>query len=229
MADVSPYDVVVPAYNAQGTIAECLASILGQTAKPATVLVVDDGSTDQTAAIVAGFGPAVSLVRQQNAGPGAATTAGMTICISPAFAVLDRADLWLQEKLAFQIEHLALNPECAGVFGKTRHFRDGELLDTVEDGWSRTTMAIRREVFQTVGAIVDPPGRRGEMIDWMARAREAGFRLDMADRIVAHRRIHPGSLTFTRAPEKDVGYLHVARQAILRRRAAELAKSDEKP
>lgn len=229
MADVSPYDVVVPAYNAQGTIAECLASILGQTAKPATVLVVDDGSTDQTAAIVAGFGPAVSLVRQQNAGPGAATTAGMTICKSPVIATLDADDLWLEDKLAFQLEHLALNPECAGVFGKTRHFRDGELLDTVEDGWSRTTMAIRREVFQTVGAIVDPPGRRGEMIDWMARAREAGFRLDMADRIVAHRRIHPGSLTFTRAPEKDVGYLHVARQAILRRRAAELAKSDEKP
>ena len=109
MADVSPYDVVVPAYNAQGTIAECLASILGQTAKPATVLVVDDGSTDQTAAIVAGFGPAVSLVRQQNAGPGAATTAGMAICTTPASAVADTPRKRFNKTMISLPDHLARN------------------------------------------------------------------------------------------------------------------------
>ncbi len=228
MADFPAYDVVVPAYNAQGTIAECLRSILGQTVKPARVIVVDDGSTDQTAEIVGAFAPEVCLLKQANLGPGAATTAGLLVCTSPVIATLDSDDIWLEDKMAFQLAHFAAHPDCAGVFGKVRHFRDGKLLDAVEDGWTRTTMAVQRRVFETLGAIVDPPGRRGELIDWMARAREADFRLDMANRIVAHRRIHPGSLTFTRAPGNDVGYLHVARQAILRRRAAEQAKLDEK-
>ena len=78
-------------------------------------------------------------------------------------------------------------------------------------------MMIRREVAETVGSIVDPPGGRGEMIDWIARAREAGLTLDMLDEALALRRIRPGSLSYGRDPARDRGYLQVARLAMQRR------------
>lgn len=77
-------------------------------------------------------------------------------------------------------------------------------------------MAIRRETADTIGPIRDPVGGRGEMVDWIARVREAGFRLDMLDDVLALRRIRPGSLSYGR-DIRDRGYLQVARQALLRR------------
>jgi hypothetical protein len=55
------------------------------------------------------------------------------------------------------------------------------------------------------------------MIDWIARAREAGFVLDMIDEVLALRRIRPGSLSYGRDAARDRGYLEVARLAMLRR------------
>ncbi|RUW66604.1 glycosyltransferase family 2 protein, partial [Mesorhizobium sp. M4B.F.Ca.ET.049.02.1.2] len=64
---------------------------------------------------------------------------------------------------------------------------------------------------------VDPPGGRGEMIDWIARVREAGFALDMLDEVLALRRIRPGSLSYGRDAARDRGYLEVVRAEMLRR------------
>lgn len=77
-------------------------------------------------------------------------------------------------------------------------------------------MVIRKEVAATVGPIMDPVGGRGDMVDWIARAREAGFRLDMLDDVLALRRIRPESMSYGR-DNRDRGYLQVARQAMLRR------------
>ncbi|RWF52772.1 MAG: glycosyltransferase family 2 protein, partial [Mesorhizobium sp.] len=60
-------------------------------------------------------------------------------------------------------------------------------------------------------------GGRGEMIDWIARVREAGFALDMLDEVLALRRIRPGSLSYGRDAARDRGYLEVVRAAMLRR------------
>jgi hypothetical protein len=60
------------------------------------------------------------------------------------------------------------------------------------------------------------PGRR----DWLARAREAGFRLDLLSQVLVRRRVAPGSLSHGRDALKDRGYLHVARERILRMRRA---------
>ncbi|RUY66189.1 glycosyltransferase family 2 protein, partial [Mesorhizobium sp. M7A.F.Ca.CA.001.05.1.1] len=76
---------------------------------------------------------------------------------------------------------------------------------------------VRQEVVQSVGPIIDPPGGRGEMIDWIARVREAGFLLAMLDDVLALRRIRPGSLSYGRDPARDRGYIQVARLAMQRR------------
>jgi glycosyltransferase involved in cell wall biosynthesis len=223
------YDVVVPAYNAAATITECLHSIIAQSIAPNAIIVVDDGSTDQTAEIVNGFGSNVRLIRQNNRGPGAATTAGMLACRSTVIATLDADDLWLADKMAVQLAHLKNNHHCDGVFGRLQTFRNSSLNETTEDGWCRTTMAVHRRAIEKVGPVIDPPGRRGEMIDWIARARECGFLFEMLNAVVAYRRIHPASLTYHRSKAADAGYLNVARQAILRRRAKEVGQPKDLP
>ncbi|RVD68865.1 glycosyltransferase family 2 protein, partial [Mesorhizobium sp. M4A.F.Ca.ET.029.04.2.1] len=190
-----------------------------QTIAADAVVVVDDGSTDDLEAAIAIADIPVRLLRQDNAGPGNATTRGMAALSTPFIATLDADDLWLPTKIELQLAHLERSPRTAGVFAHARNFRQ-DRPDLPEagttPGWFRTTMVIRREVAEAVGPIVDPPGGRGEMIDWIARAREAGFVLDMLDEVLALRRIRPGSLSYGR-DARDRGYLEVVRAAMLRR------------
>lgn len=217
---MSGYGVVIPAFNAAATIAETLRSITAQTVQAETIVVVDDGSTDDTVAVIEALKLPVRLLRQENAGPGSATTRGIAALSTPFVATLDADDLWLPTKIERQLAHLNRLPGTSGVFTHWRTFRDDrpEVPEvTSVAGWSRTTMLIRREVADAVGPIVDPQGGRGEMIDWIARAREAGFVLDMLDEVLALRRIRPGSLSYGRDSTRDRGYLEVARLAMQRR------------
>ncbi|WP_217571168.1 glycosyltransferase family A protein [Mesorhizobium sp. GbtcB19] len=222
------YGVVIPAYNASATIAETLRSVAAQTLRPELVVVVDDGSTDDLAAAISGIDLPLRLLRQDNAGPGSATTRGIAALSTPFIATLDADDLWLPGKIAAQLAHLERLPATAGVFTHIRSFRDGEpdaMAPTAMPGWSRSTMLIRHEVAESIGPMVDPPGGRGEMIDWIARARESGFVLDMLDEVLALRRIRPGSLSYGRDAARDRGYLEVARLAMLRRAQSKAGSS----
>ncbi|TPJ82568.1 glycosyltransferase family A protein [Mesorhizobium sp. B2-6-2] len=225
---MSAYGVVIPAYNAGATIAETLRSVAAQTLRPELVVVVDDGSTDDLAAAIGGMDLPLRLLRQDNAGPGSATTRGIAALSTPFVATLDADDLWLPGKIAAQLAHLERLPGISGVFTHMRAFRDGEpdaMAPTATPGWSRSTMLMRRETAESVGPMVDPPGGRGEMIDWIARARESGFVLDMMPDVLALRRIRPGSLSYGRDAARDRGYLEVARLAMLRRAQSKAGSS----
>ncbi|TIU38119.1 MAG: glycosyltransferase family 2 protein, partial [Mesorhizobium sp.] len=213
---MAAYGVVIPAFNAAATIGAALNSVLAQTARAEAVVVVDDGSTDDTVAVINAMNLPVTVLRQDNAGPGSATTRGIAALSTPLIATLDADDLWLADKIEKQLVHLDRHPGTTGVFTHWRTFRGDspDLPDATSGaGWSRTTMMIRQEVVQSVGPIIDPPGGRGEMIDWIARVREAGFALAMLDDVLALRRIRPGSLSYGRDPARDRGYLQVARLA----------------
>jgi glycosyltransferase involved in cell wall biosynthesis len=214
------YSVVIPAFDAAATLGEAIASVAGQTVPPAEILVVDDGSRDDTAALAAQAHPLVRVIVQANAGPGAATTRGMGECRQALIATLDADDVWLPAKMERQLSHMAAEQAADGVFSDLELFGEGQVGGQVHAGWVRSTMVVRRHVFERVGAIIDPPGHRGEMIDWLARAREAGFRLDLLSEVLVRRRVAPGSLSHGRDALKDRGYLHVARERILRMRRA---------
>ncbi len=222
------YGVVIPAFNAGATIRETLQSVAAQALRPELVIIVDDGSTDDLAAAIDGIDLPLKLLRQDNAGPGSATTRGIGALSTPLIATLDADDLWLPGKIEAQLAHLERHPATSASFTHMRSFRDGkpDAPDApATPGWSRSTMLIRREVVQAVGPMLDPPGGRGEMIDWIARAREAGFVLDMMAEVLALRRIRPGSLSYGRDATRDRGYLEVARLAMLRRAQSKAGSS----
>ncbi len=215
-----PYTVVIPACNAAATIDETLASVVGQSMPPARVIVVDDGSTDGTGDRVRAFG-GVELVRQNNHGPGSATTAGLRLVETELVATVDADDLWLDTKMARQ---LAAIDGAAAVFSHIVNFvgdPEAGRRGAPYAGWVRSTMLVRTEVARATGSVIDPEGRTGDMIDWLARLQESGNVLRMLDDLLVFRRIHPGSLTYGRPAQGNRGYLQVVRAAMLRRRARE--------
>jgi glycosyltransferase involved in cell wall biosynthesis len=217
------YSVVIPAFNAAKTIKQAIDSILGQTIPAREIIVVDDGSTDGTAALVGGIAGPITVIRQENRGPGAATTAGFNRVTTPFAATLDADDLWLPQKAARQAACFEADPDVAGVFTLARMFPDGETPDPEGGGaprrlWTRTTLMFRTDAARAVGDFADLPGRLGEVIDWLARSRDLGQRHVMVEEVLAMRRIRPGSLSYGRDAERSRGYLVAIREAIERKK-----------
>ncbi|NLC57282.1 MAG: glycosyltransferase family 2 protein [Armatimonadetes bacterium] len=106
--------IVVPAHNAAPHLAETLASLLRQTYRPLEILVVDDGSTDATAAIARQFGEPVRCLSQRNAGPSAARNAGIAHARGDYVAFVDADDAFTPERTAVLVAALeAASPAAA--------------------------------------------------------------------------------------------------------------------
>lgn len=94
--------VVIPAYNAARFLPRCLASVAAQTHAPAEIIVVDDGSTDDTGTIAENLG--AKVIRRPNGGLSAARNTGIECASGEWIALLDADDMWEPQKLAAQVE-----------------------------------------------------------------------------------------------------------------------------
>ena len=217
------YSVVVPAYNAAETVEEALHSILTQTILPEVIILVDDGSADDTGLRAAQLDSRISVIRQTNQGCGAATTIGIAAVTTPFVAFLDSDDLWLPQKAERQLAALNGRDELAAVVAQVRIFRgsaQSPQLGPVSDVWGRTTLMMHTKAARNIGEVIDPPGGRGDMVDWIARGRELGHAFELMKEVLSMRRIRPGSLSYGRDAEKDRGYLLTVKRALERKRAA---------
>ncbi len=113
--------VVIPTFNRAHLIGAALRSVLVQTRQPDEILVIDDGSTDETEALVRReFGERVRYIRQPNAGAAAARNHGMRLATGDLIAFLDSDDFWLPTKLEQQVAFLEAHPEFAASCGNLR-------------------------------------------------------------------------------------------------------------
>ena len=115
--------VVIPAYNAAPFLPRCLQSVFAQTLKPEEVIVVDDGSTDNTAALAAELG--ATVIRRPNGGISAARNTGIQQATSEWIALLDADDLWAPEKLERQVA--CIRPETVLVYTGIQIFDDRDV------------------------------------------------------------------------------------------------------
>ena len=102
---------VIPVYNGEHTIARAIDSVLAQTRPADEVIVIDDGSTDQTVKSVQAYGDTVILIQQQNAGASVTRNTGIEAATGDWIAFLDGDDEWLPDNLKLQSEHLAQHPD----------------------------------------------------------------------------------------------------------------------
>jgi glycosyltransferase involved in cell wall biosynthesis len=125
-AGTARVSVVVPVYNRGASIRWTLDSALAQTYPSFEVIVVDDGSSDDTAACVATHYPGVRLLRQErNGGAPAAINRGVTAARGELIAILDSDDLWSPDKLALQVEDFDFHPEAVVSFTDITYGRSG--------------------------------------------------------------------------------------------------------
>lgn len=103
--------VVIPAYNYERFLADAIRSVLEQTFTDYELIVVDDGSTDNTPEVAARFAGKIRYVRQPNSGLSATRNNGAALGTGDYIAFLDADDEWLPEKLAIQVPVLQNHPE----------------------------------------------------------------------------------------------------------------------
>jgi glycosyltransferase involved in cell wall biosynthesis len=119
--------VVMPAYNAEAYIGEAIDSVLAQTFTDWELTVVDDGSTDATADVVAGYSDGrIGLVRTGNGGPSSARNRALAESRSPYVAFLDADDLWRRDKLERQVAVMEAKPDVGLVHTDMETLKDGE-------------------------------------------------------------------------------------------------------
>ncbi len=190
--------VVIPVYNGERHLADCLKSVLAQTRAPAEVIVVDDGSTDGSAAVVEVF-PDVLYVRQDNAGPGAARNAGSDRTNGDYLAFIDQDDTWTEDKLAVQLPVLRESPRDQVLFAHSIWYLED---DTERPAWLKpellerplpsilpSTMLIHRDLLRRVGNF-NCEFQTSSDVDFALRCRDAGIRLNVLPEVLLHRRIH---------------------------------------
>lgn len=113
------YSVIIPCYNRRDLIGDAIRSALEQTCAPAEIIVVDDGSSDGSADVAAGFGSKVHMIRQANAGAAAARNRGIREAKSEWIAFLDSDDTWSADKMEVQLRAVEEFPEADLVFCDT--------------------------------------------------------------------------------------------------------------
>ncbi len=158
--------VIIPAYNSSETIGETLRSLAAQAYREFEVIVVDDGSGDDTAGLVERDFPEVRLVRQENGGPAAARNAGAALARGEWLAFLDADDVWLPWRLAVQMKCVNERPEVEMWCGRTvgvnhetheTHEKEVKTFDlplkafVYSNPVATSTVLVRRELFAAVG------------------------------------------------------------------------------
>lgn len=105
----SMISIIIPCYNGERFLAESIDSALGQAYAFKEVIVVDDGSSDSSPAIMAAYGERIRVVRQPNAGLSAARNAGIRVASGKLFAFLDADDYWAPDFLAKMVQAIEIN------------------------------------------------------------------------------------------------------------------------
>ncbi len=223
--------VVIPVYNAERYLVEAVHSVLAQTLPVAEIILVDDGSTDGSAAVAQQFAAPTRYLTQDHAGAGAARNRGAQSAQGDLIAFLDADDRWTPDKLARQTQAWA-ERQADMIFGAVQQFHSPELdaqtrkrirLDsTPTQAHLVGTLLMERASFLTVGPFAEHL-RTGEFIDWYLRATHQGLSALILPEVMLFRRLHSAnSGIVNRAARSD--YAQVIKAALDRRRAG--SKSD---
>lgn len=188
--------VVVPAYNAGRYIEDCLRSILDQDYPSLQVIVVDDGSTDDTAARVQAFGDRVTYRRQPNSGSAVARNLGVELAEGEFIAFNDSDDLWAPRRLQQQVAFLQGSAEYDAVCGRfmavpdafsrddaaRQEYQDEAVVDPAKTGWAYLrlletsiyhidTLLVRSATMKKIR--FNPSYRRGQDFDFFLQLAQA--------------------------------------------------------
>ena len=219
--------VIIPVYNYDRYLAEAVESVLNQTYRKLEVIVVDDGSTDQSGEVARSFAErGVRHCHQVHAGIGPARNTGVEFARGECIAFLDADDRWPLEKIERQLKAFEDDPELEMIFGQALQLQNGPAWETginnsdpqgMMPGLVPGTMLIKRDAFDRVG-MFQGGLKVGEFIDWYARAVELKLRSLVMPDLFLWRRIHDSNQGI-RERQSVSDYARVLKAKLDRRRA----------
>lgn len=203
--------VILPTFNRSGYLRQAIESVLAQTYANFEIILVDDGSTDDTPAAVAAFGdPRIVYLRQNNQGRSAARNTGLRQARGEYIAFLDDDDLYLPQKLASQTAFLDAHTEIGLVAGGAQIIAaDGAFLRNLEPWENQPELSLpgclyscplltcavllRRQWLEALDHWFDPAMDHAEDTDLWIRLLIAGCRMSWLPLVVSAYRQHPGN------------------------------------
>lgn len=217
--------VVIPVHNGARYLGQAIESVCVQTLPPAQIIVVDDGSTDDSATVARSFAQ-VEYVFQQNAGAATARNAGAALARHQYLAFLDADDMWMPQKLEWQLA--ALNNQVAYdmAFGHVEQFVSPDLSPEEQEkihipnprmaAFSPSALLMRRADFLRVGEFEAQWGV-GEFIDWYLKSIDAELQSHVLPEVVLRRRVHTANMGRLKQDARS-DYVRIAKATLDRRR-----------
>ncbi len=220
--------VIVPAFNAEKFIASALESIFTQDYPHHEVIVVDDGSTDGTAAIAQSY-PGVHYFYQPNQGPAVARNKGLAHSTGELISFLDADDIWLPGRSSREVQYLESHPEFDCIIAGIRNFLEpgvsqpswvsDEMLEKDSSVYQLGTLLAHRWVFEKVGEF-DQSYFPSTDTEWFIRLVEAGIRMGIMSEVVLKRRIHAANVSYNTGAAAKMP--RILKASIDRKRAKQL-------
>ena len=226
MSDEELVSVVIPAFDVADFVADAISSVLAEAHRPLEIIVVDDGSHDDTARIAESFGPPVTCIRQANAGPAAARNRGIAAARGAYLCFLDADDLFVPGRLTQQLDLLRRNPTVEIVLGGSETHRlvgpqrKPMVFEFESVGEPRDIQLgrglYRRSVFDRIG-LLDESLWHCEDWDWFTRARETDVQTLLHDEAVQIVRRHETNITHDQEAAKRYRLIMLKRSIDRRR------------
>lgn len=211
----STVSVIIPVYNCERYIGEAIRSVQAQTFPAFEIIIVDDGSTDETRRALQPFSDSIRYFHQPHSGVGSARNLGLAHSSGDLIAFLDADDLWLPDKLQLQIDFLRQHPDYALVYTDMSMFDEAGVIHesvkqwlgmTLPRGWifrqlfaetlfAADSVMVRRQCLERVGNF-DTSLLSGEDYHmWLRLARR--YQFGYIDQPLLMYRQHPGMTTRT--------------------------------
>jgi len=219
--------VLIPVYNGARYLSECLRSVCDQTLPPAEIIVIDDGSEDDTPKVAGEWVPRIVYKRVAHGGLPYVRNHALKFADTEFVAFIDSDDVWLPDKLERQMEAMSQEARPAAVFGYVQQFVSEDLAPEEADrlkvdakpipGLFASTLLMRKADCDRVGPF-DETLRTGEFIEWFSRATDLGIETLTVPAVVCRRRIHLNNMGRGGAAAHGRDYVRMLKKILDRRR-----------
>jgi len=212
--------LIIPVYNGERYLAEALESVSVQDYAPLEIIVVDDGSTDQSAQIAQSYSMATYIYQVQQ-GVAIARNTGLAAASGEFITFLDSDDIMLPKSISYRLTYLLQHPKLGCVLARynnfvepgmplPNHLRAKSFSDDLY--WHLGTMMAHKSVFEKVGCF-NPELSIGEDTDWFTRLKHTQIPMAKLPEIMMRRRFHRHNTT-RRVKESQAALLKITRAAI---------------